>query len=432
MQNLKILVVGYGAREHALVWKIAQSPLVSQIFVAPGNAGTMQIATNVPIHDEDIAGLLTFALDNQIDLTVVGPNDPLALGIVDAFLAENLPIFGPTQAAAQLESSKAFSKAFMQRHNICTPAYATFDNYLPAIAFLDLLTTERVVVKVSGLGARGQGVTVCDTHDEARAALYDYLVMKTLGDQQVIIEERMTGQELSMFAFSDGTTVVPLLPVRDYKRIGDGNTGLNTGGMGAYTPLPDVDAALLKQIENTILRPTISGMAAEGRPYVGVLYVGLMLTQQGVQVLEYNCRFGNPEAEVMMLLMESDLVVAMFACIQGNLQASTLQMGAGAAISIVIAAPNYPAKTQAGLPLKHLYRASRSDHVQIFHHGTTCQNGELVTSQHGRTLAVTATGDSLSQAVQRGYATVLQIDFAGGQYRRDIGQFEAYEAYRWH
>ncbi len=422
MQNLRVLVVGYGAREHALVWKIAQSPLVGRIFVAPGNAGTMQIATNVDIHDEDIAGLLAFALDNRIDLTVVGPNDPLALGIVDAFSAENLPIFGPTQAAAQLESSKAFSKAFMQRHNIPTPAYATFDNYITALTYLDTLPTERVVVKVSGLGARGQGVTVCDTQAEARAALHDYLITKTLGDQQVIIEERISGRELSMFALSDGTTVVPMLPVRDHKRIGDGDTGPNTGGMGAFAPLPDVDGELLDHINATILQPTIRGMAVEGTPYVGVLYAGLMITDNGVQVLEYNCRFGNPEAEVLMSLMDSDLVAAMLACVEGDLQASDVRMSAGAAVSIVIAAPNYPAKSQAGLPIRNVYHAAVNEDVQIFHHGTACQNGQLVTSQHGRTLAVTAKGDCLCQATENAYATAAQIDFVGGHYRRDIGQ----------
>lgn len=420
MHKLRVLVVGYGAREHALAWKIAQSPLVGRLFAAPGNAGTMQIATNVDIDQEDTDGLVAFALENAIDLTVVGPNFPLANGIVDAFSAENLPIFGPNKAAAQIESSKAFSKAFMRRHNIPTPEYEIFDDFGAALDYVDALPTGRMVVKVCGLGSWGQGVTVCDTKAQARAALHEYLIHQPFGKQQVLIEERISGREISMFALSDGKTVVPMLPVRDHKRIGDGDTGPNTGGMGAFSPLPDVDATMLAHIDEAILQPTISGMAAEGRPYVGVLYAGLMVTETGVQVLEYNCRFGNPEAEVLLMLLESDLVAVMLACIEGNLQPSDVRMRQQSAVSVVMAAPNYPQQSPGGLPIYNAHPAH--DNVEIFHHGTACLNGQLVTNQNGRTLAITALGDDLCQAVQTAYATVAQIDFVGGRYRRDIGR----------
>ncbi|MCA9930943.1 MAG: phosphoribosylamine--glycine ligase, partial [Anaerolineales bacterium] len=287
-ENLKVLVLGYGSREHALAWKLAQSPRVVQVYVAPGNAGTAEFATNLPISDEDVAGLTAFATANSIDLTVVGTNDPLALGVVDAFQAAGLNIFGPTQAAARLESSKAFAKAFMRRHQIPTPAHATFDDYAQAVAYVDTLPTEQIVIKVSGLGKMGMGVSVCDTRAEAKAALKTYMHDNLLGDaaNTVIIEERISGPELSVFGLSDGKTIVPFLSVRDHKRIFDNDTGPNTGGMGALGPPPELDDAFTANIFATIMQPTIDGMAAAGTPYVGVLFAGLMQTDQGVQVLE--------------------------------------------------------------------------------------------------------------------------------------------------
>ncbi|MBK8905489.1 MAG: phosphoribosylamine--glycine ligase [Anaerolineaceae bacterium] len=421
---MKVLVLGYGAREHALAWKIAQSPRVGRIFVAPGNAGTAEIATNIPISDEDVARLLAFAQSNNIDLTVVGTNDPLALGVVDAFQAAGLAIFGPRQAAARLEYSKAFAKEFMQRHHIPTPAFATFHRYDQALAYLDSLENGRVVVKVSGLGKMGLGVTVCDSKAEAQAALHSYMVDKLLGEaaaQTVIIEERLSGPELSMFALSDGQTAVPLFPVRDHKRIFDGDTGPNTGGMGAFAPPPDLSPNFVTEVMQTIIQPTIDGMAAAGSPYVGVLFAGLMLTDQGVRVLEFNCRFGNPETLVLMALLESDLVEAMLACIEGRLTPSHVQIRDGAAAAVMLASPNYPDETfPVGLPISGTKEARALPHVSLFHHGTACANGRLVTSR-GRVLAVTATAHDLPTALKRAYQGVDTISFAGVQFRRDIG-----------
>ena len=422
-QKLNVLVLGYGAREHALAWKIAQSPRVSRIFVAPGNAGTAEIATNVPISDEDVEGLVAFASQNQIDLTVVGTNDPLAFGMVDAFQAAGLAIFGPQQAAARLEYSKAFAKDFMQRHGIPTPAYATFQKYDEALAYLDSLPNGRVVVKVSGLGKMGLGVTVCDTKAEARAALHSYMVENLLGEaaKTVIIEERLSGPEVSFFALSDGHTAVPLTPVRDHKRIFDGDIGPNTGGMGAFAPPQDLAPNFTQQVMETIIQPTIDGMAAEGNPYVGVLFAGLMLTERGVQVLEFNCRFGNPEALVLMTLMASDLVEAMLACIDGTLSPAQVQMSHCAAAAVMMASPSYPAgQFPLGLPITGTYAARALPNVTLFHHGTTCANGRLVTSR-GRVLAVTAVADTLACALKQAYQGVDKISFVGAQYRRDIG-----------
>jgi phosphoribosylamine--glycine ligase len=422
--NLKVLVLGYGSREHALAWKIAQSPRVAEVFVAPGNAGTAQIATNVPLSDEDVPRLTAFALRAGIDLTVVGTNDPLALGVVDAFQTVGLPIFGPQLAAARLESSKAFAKAFMQRHNIPTAAYATFSDYDEAVAYLDRLTSGRVVVKVSGLGKMGMGVTVCDNRAQAKAALKSYMVDRLLGEaaSTVIIEERLEGTELSFFALCDGVTAVPLLPVRDHKRIYDDDTGPNTGGMGAYGPPPDVDVALTAEIMDTVIQPTVEGMAAEGNPYVGVLFAGLIMTERGLRVLEFNCRFGNPEALVLMSLLQSDLVDVMQACIEGRLQPEDVQMRPGAAAAVVISSPQYPAEVfPLGLPITGIRRARALDGVEVFHHGTAWREGELVTVR-GRVLAVTAVGPDLSTALQNTYAGVDKICFDGAHYRRDIGR----------
>ena len=422
--KLKVLILGYGSREHALAWKIAQSPLVGRIFVAPGNAGTAEIGTNIPISDEDVENLVIFASQNKIDLTVVGTNDPLAFGVVDAFQVAGLAIFGPRQAAARLESSKAFAKKFMQRHAIPTPAFATFSNYAEAVAYLDGLSSGWVVVKVSGLGKMGLGVTVCDTKAKARAALHSYMVDQLLGEaaaSTVIIEERLRGPELSMFALSDGKTAVPLTPVRDHKRIFDGDTGPNTGGMGAFAPVPNLPPNFVTQVMASIIQPTIDGMAAEGNPYVGVLFAGLMLTEQGVQVLEFNCRFGNPETLVLMSLLQSDLVAAMLACIDGSLSPAHLQMRDGAAAAVMMASPSYPAEQfPLGLPIFGTEEARALPHVNLFHHGTACENGRLVTSR-GRVLAVTAVADSLPCALRQAYRGVDKISFAGAQYRRDVG-----------
>jgi len=421
-KKLKVLILGYGAREHALAWKVAQSPRVGELFVAPGNAGTAEIGTNVPINDEDVNKLTLFALQNQIDLTIVGTNDPLALGVVDAFEAAGLAIFGPNRSAARLESSKAFAKGFMRRHGIATPAYITFTDYEEAVAYLDsLMPGKGVVVKVSGLGKMGMGATVCDNRAQAKMALRRYLVDELLGPQTVIIEERIQGPELSLFALSDGSTAVPLIPVRDHKRIYDNDKGPNTGGMGAFSPVPDVDGNLLTEIMETIIQPTIAGMAAEGNPYVGVLFAGLMMTDQGIQVLEFNSRFGNPEALIIMNLLESDLVEAMLACIEGRLTPDYVQISDQAAAAVVISSPGYPAeKFSVGLPISGLTGIREMSDVELFHHGTAVSGGQLVTAR-GRVLAVTAVGTDLRSALKKAYQATGKVQFQGAHYRRDIG-----------
>jgi phosphoribosylamine---glycine ligase len=424
-KKLNVLILGYGSREHALAWKIRQSSRVGQIFVAPGNAGTAEIATNVPINDEDVPALVAFARKNQIDLTVVGTNDPLALGVVDAFQAANLPIFGPRQAAARLESSKAFAKAFMQRHGIPTPAYAAFTDYEAALAYLAAQPNGRLVVKVSGLGKMGLGVTVCDNKRQVQAALYSYMVKQTLGPaaHTVLIEERIEGTEVSVFGLSDGRTVVPLTPVRDHKRIFDQDRGPNTGGMGAFGPPADLAPGFMAQVMRTVLQPTIDGMAAEGNPYVGVLFAGLMLTRRGLQVLEFNSRFGNPEALVLMSLLESDLVEVMLACIEGRLSPQQVCLRPGAAAAVVMASAHYPAENfPLGLPITGLTAAAALPDVAIFHHGTAVTAGKQLVTTRGRVLGVTAVALDLPQALQRVYQAVGEIHFEGAHFRRDIGQ----------
>ena len=421
-QYMKVLVLGYGSREHALAWKIAQSPKVGQIFVAPGNAGTATFTTNVDISDEAVPELVEFTLSQRIDLTVVGTNDPLALGVVDAFQAAGLAIFGPNAAAAQLESSKSFAKAFMSRHDIPTPAFEIFTSYSPALEFLDTLPEGGVVVKISGLGKSGLGVTVCDTLDEARVAVREYMVDKILGESggTILIEERINGPEVSMFGLSDGQTVVPLMPVRDHKRICDGDRGPNTGGIGAFGPPADLGDDFVDAVTRSILNPTIAGMAAEGRPFVGVLFAGLILTEQGVQVLEFNTRFGNPEALVLMALMESDLVEVIMACLNGRLAEDDVLMSNASAAAVVMTSGGYPGHFETHQPIRGLRAAEALPDVTVFHHGTTCNEGQLVTSR-GRVLAVTAVGADLGCALAGAYAGAERISFSGAHYRRDIG-----------
>ncbi|MCB8977666.1 MAG: phosphoribosylamine--glycine ligase [Ardenticatenaceae bacterium] len=420
MERLKVLIVGSGGREHALTWKIGQSSRVAEIFVAPGNAGTAVSAQNIPIKDSNIDELLNFAQEKQIDLTVVGPEVPLALGIVDAFQAVGLKIFGPTQAAAQLEASKAFAKEFMHKLGIPTAVSHTVTNFEDAVETLHCnVSTNGIVVKASGLAA-GKGVVVCDDAAQAEAALREMLVDGAFGaaGSEVVIEERLSGPELSLLVLTDGQTAVPLSPARDHKRAYDDDQGPNTGGMGAFAPPPDVDNALIEQIMQTIVQPTIDGMAALGTPYVGVLYAGLMLTTDGPKVIEFNCRFGDPETQVVLPLLESDLVELMLACVNGRLTPDMVQIHPGACATVVMAAPGYPASYPKGLPITGL--DALPEDVMVFHAGTAQKDGQLVTNG-GRVLAMTARGDDLGTAVSRAYAGVEQIHFEDAHYRKDIG-----------
>jgi phosphoribosylamine---glycine ligase len=421
MTALSALIIGSGGREHTLAWKLAQSPLIGELFIAPGNAGTAQTGTNVPIGAEDVAGLLAFARERAIGLTVVGPEGPLAAGIVDAFEGAGLRVFGPTQAAARLEASKAFAKAFMQEAGIATGEAKTFSDHDAARAALRATPmTGGVVIKASGLAA-GKGVIVCETRDEAEAALQSIMQERAFGaaGDEVLIEERLEGPEVSLLAFCDGQTAVPMLPARDHKRVFDGDQGLNTGGMGAFAPSPDVNSALVDRLMDTVIRPAVQGMAALGTPYRGVLYAGLMLTADGPRVLEFNCRFGDPETQVVVPMLDGDLARIMLACIEGSLEAEMVQMRPGAAATVVMAALGYPGSYPRGLPVTGL--DSVPPDVLVFHAGTNVVDGQTVTSG-GRVLAVTALGDDLPSAVSRAYAGVEQIHFDGAHFRTDIGR----------
>jgi phosphoribosylamine--glycine ligase len=418
MEKLNILIVGGGGREHALTWKIAQSLHAGNLYIAPGNAGTELLGQNVPINAEDIDAVLKFALEKHIDLTVVGPEPPLAAGIVDLFQQAGLKIFGPTQAAAVLEASKAFSKAFMQEHGIPTAAYADFDNYYEARKYVTL-NKRPLVVKADGLAA-GKGVRICDTNADAQVALTEMMLEGVFGaaGSRVVIEERLIGREVSILAFSDGKTVVTMPPARDHKRIYDNDEGPNTGGMGAFAPVPDVDEALVEEVRQRVLQPTIEGMAARGTPYVGVLYAGLMLTPDGIRNLEFNCRMGDPETQAILPLLISDLVEIMLACIDGNLSATPVRWKYGACATVVAASPGYPDHHPKGLPISGVENVREGT---VFYASATRTNGKLVTSG-GRVLAVSATGATLDDALKSAYAGISHLHFEGMHYRRDIGR----------
>lgn len=419
---MKLLLIGSGGREHALAWKLAQSPRVEQIFVAPGNGGTATAAKcrNVPIADSDLAGLLAFAQQEAIDLTVVGPEAPLVAGIVDRFQAAGLPVFGPRQAAAQLEGSKAFSKAFMQAQGIPTGWARTFTDFETAadfVAGLDSLP----VLKASGLAA-GKGVVLPESRDEAVAVLREMLVDRRFGEagSTVLVEERLSGPEVSVLAFCDGADVALMPPAQDHKRLLTGDGGPNTGGMGAFAPTPKATPELLAEVEHAVLRPALAGMTAAGTPYVGVLYAGLMLTPDGLRVLEFNCRFGDPETQVVLPLLESDLVDVMLACVEGRLAEAAPRWRAGAATTVVLASGGYPGDYPKGKAIRGVAEAEATG-CTVFHAGTALADGQLVTSG-GRVLAVTGLGEEIAAAASRAYAGVEQIAFDGAIWRTDIGR----------
>ncbi len=417
---MRILVIGSGGREHALVWKLAQSPQVEHIYTAPGNAGTALLAENVPIAATDIPALVAFAREHRIDLTVVGPEAPLVAGLVDAFADAGLRAFGPSAAAARIEGSKAFAKRFMLEEGIPTSPAEIFSRYEDALAYLRRQQAP-IVVKASGLAA-GKGVIVCQTLEEAENAL-DLIMRKrafgAAGDE-VLIEEYLEGQEASLLAFSDGTTVVPMVPARDYKRVGDGDRGPNTGGMGGYAPSIHLTPEHVDQAMARILRPAVAGLRNRGTPYVGVLYAGLMLTPEGPKVLEFNCRFGDPETQVILPLLESDLVDILLACLEGRLSPDLVRWRKGAAATVVLAAEGYPGPVRQGDPIFGLEEAATVPECIVFHAGTQ-RRGEQVVTSGGRVLAVSAVGPDLPVAIERAYQAAGRIRFAGMHYRRDIG-----------
>ena len=418
---MDVLIVGSGGREHALAWKLAQSPRAGRIVVAPGNGGTPE---NLPLQAEcaaDFPALVAFAQREKIGLTVVGPEVPLAAGIVDAFQAAGLRCFGPSRAAAQLEASKTFAKAFMARHGIPAARSAAFHDYPAARDYLGRAGHD-VVIKASGLAA-GKGVIVPDGMAEAEAALHEIMVDRAFGEagDEVLIEERLVGPEASVLAFSDGQHVVPMPAAQDHKRAFDGDQGPNTGGMGAYAPAPLVSPALMEEIRRNVLEPAVAGMRDEGHPYVGVLYAGLMMTAGGPRVLEFNCRFGDPETQVILPLLDGDLLEVMERCLDGGLDGATLRWKEGAAATVVAASQGYPGSYPKGCEIAGLGDAGVLKGTAVFHAGTRrAEDGRLFTAG-GRVLAVTGTGASLREAIDRAYAGLAQIHFDGMHFRHDIG-----------
>ncbi|HEY4708242.1 MAG TPA: phosphoribosylamine--glycine ligase [Thermodesulfobacteriota bacterium] len=418
---MKVLLVGSGGREHALAWKLSQSPLVDKLFIAPGNPGTAMHGENVAIPAEDIEGLKEFALREKIDLAVIGPELPLTLGITDAFNAAGLRVFGPTRAAAELEGSKAFSKELMLRYKVPTAFYKRFDEPGAARSYIETHKPP-FVVKADGLAA-GKGVIICQTAQEAIEAVDLIMTEKAFGSagKRIIIEEFLTGEEASFLAITDGETVEPLAPAQDHKAIFDDDKGPNTGGMGAYSPAPVVTPALQKEIMATVMLPVVNAMKAEGRLYKGVLYAGLMMTKNGPRVLEFNCRFGDPETQPILMRMESDIVPILIAASDGTLHEKKIKWRQEAAVCVVMAAKGYPGDYLKGSEIKGLEEASRLRDTMVFHAGTALKDNKVVTSG-GRVLGVTALGPTIKEAIENAYAAVERISWEGAQYRRDIGK----------
>jgi phosphoribosylamine--glycine ligase len=417
---MKVLILGSGGREHALAWAVSRSQRVTEVVCAPGNGGIAQVARCVPVDIRDVGALVRLAEVEQPSLTIVGPEVPLSLGVVDAFGERGYRIFGPTGDAARLESSKAFAKQFMKRHNIPTASYAVCTSGKEVEDSIKHFHPP-VVVKADGLAA-GKGVIICPTRQFAIDAAHGLFSGELLGvaEKQVVIEECLEGEEVSFLCLSDGRHVVPLVPAQDHKRIGEGDTGPNTGGMGVYSNSEMLEPTMTEWILHHIAEPTVRGMAEEGMPFVGVLYCGLMMTARGPQVLEYNARFGDPETQAILVRLESDLVDALEACIDGNLAETKLRWNLGASACVVASSSGYPGSYRTGLPISGLSSAARTPGVEIFHSGTSRVGNQLVTSG-GRVLGVTASGESLSEALARAYEALAQIHFEGMYYRHDIG-----------
>ena len=417
---MKVLVIGGGGREHALAWKLAQSPRVTEVFVAPGNAGTALEAnvTNVDLSVSDLDGLVAFAESNAIDYTVVGPEAPLVDGVVDRFEAKGLRCFGPRADCAQLEGSKAFTKEFLKRHNIPTAAYGTFTDVEQALAYLDEVGAP-IVVKADGLAA-GKGVILAETLDEAKSAVKDMLQGNQFGDagSRVVIEEFLTGEEASFIVMVDGTDVLPLASSQDHKAAYNGDTGPNTGGMGAYSPAPVVDQMCHNRIMSEVIQPTIHGLAADGLRYRGFLYAGIMVTADGTpKVLEYNCRFGDPETQPILFRLKSDLLDLIEAACHGNLGDQIALWDSRAALGVVMAAPGYPGDYPKGAAIS---LGQDIEDTKVFHAGTAMSGDQPVTSG-GRVLCVTALGSGVTEAQAKAYERLKTVQFEGAEYRTDIG-----------
>ncbi len=421
---MRVLIVGGGGREHAIAAKLKQSPLVTELYCAPGNAGIAQIATCVDIGATDVEKMVRFAADKKMDFVCVTPDDPLALGMVDALEEAGIPAFGPNRAAAQIEASKAFSKDLMQKYHIPTAQYRVFDNPQDAKAYLAKAQAP-IVVKADGL-AKGKGVIIAKTIQEAEEAVDSMLSGQAFGaaGSRVVIEEALSGPEVSMMCFSDGKTLVPMISSQDHKRVFDNDEGPNTGGMGAFAPTPTYTPELHQKVLDTILLPTLRAMAAEGRPFKGVLYAGLMLTEKGPMTLEFNARFGDPETQAVLPLLKSDLMEIMIACRNGTLDKCAVEWYDGASAVIVMASGGYPGKFEKG---KRISGLENVRDALVVHAGTREENGNFYTDG-GRVLGVCARGETLAQALKKAYAGVSCISFENAHFRHDIGKKAAGEA----
>lgn len=420
---MNILIIGGGGREHALAWKAAQSPLADKVYVAPGNAGTAlePALENVDISATDIDGLLQFAKDKQIGLTIVGPEAPLVIGVVDAFKQAGLTIFGPTQGAAQLEGSKAFTKDFLARHKIPTAAYENFTEIEPALAYLDKVGAP-IVIKADGLAA-GKGVIVAMTLQEAKDAVHDMLAGNAFGDagHRIVIEEFLDGEEASFIVMVDGENVIPMATSQDHKRVGDGDTGLNTGGMGAYSPAPVVTDTVHQRVMKQVIYPTVKGMDQEGNRYQGFLYAGLMIDKAGnPKVIEFNCRFGDPETQPIMMRLQSDLVALCLAGAKGELAGKDSLWDERPALGVVIAAGGYPGDYRNGDIISGLPTSEAAD-SKVFHAGTKLNQADEVVTAGGRVLCVTALGNDIAKAQAKAYEVAKTINWSDSFYRNDIG-----------
>jgi len=418
---MNILVVGNGGREHALCWKIAQTPAVKKIFCAPGNAGTANVATNVQIGVLEIEKLLEFAINNDIALTIAGPEVPLCAGIVDAFREKGLFIFGPDKLSARLEGSKCYSKDFMLRHGIPTAESGEFYSRSEALEYVKekMKRASRIVIKADGLAA-GKGVLIAESLDDAIDAV-NICFDGEFGEagEKILIEEYLEGEEASILALTDGSSIIPLIPSQDHKRVGEGDTGLNTGGMGAYCPAPVVNESLMKDIDEKVLQRFLAGIQKDKLYYRGVIYAGVMVTQDGPKVLEFNVRFGDPEVQAVMSLMKSDFVEIMMRTVNGELNNTEIEWYPGASVCVVMASKGYPGAYEKGLPISGIKDAEKDAGTVVFHAGTAGNNEQIVTSG-GRVLGVTSRGNSIEDAVKKAYVGVNKITWNGAFYRKDI------------
>lgn len=418
---MKVMVIGGGAREHTLVWKLRQSPRVKEIYVAPGNAGTGLVAENLDIKPTELDSLAQAAQERRIDLAVVGPEAPLAEGIVDLLESRGIATFGPTKEATKIESSKVFAKELMQRYGIPCANSRSFSSFKQA---KDYVKTQKppIVVKADGLAA-GKGSIIANSIDEALKALSEIMQQRIFGSagDQVLVEECLTGKEVSLLAFTDGKTVVPMVPACDYKRVFDGDRGPNTGGMGGYSPPNFFDEKLMSRVRDTILEPTVRALAEEGKPYKGVLYAGLMITEEGPKVLEFNARFGDPENQVMLPLLESDLMEIMLAVVDERLDKLEIKWSDEACVGVVMASGGYPGSYKTGFPIEGLDKIDEG--ILVFHAGTKAKQG-IIYTDGGRVLTVAASGKTIADAREKVYSNIRHIHFEGCHYRQDIGARE--------